>query len=239
MKIYAVMRLSKLKSLAALSGITRHDRERERLPYRENPERTRENYHLRPAGLYSPEDSLVDRWKKRVGDQKIRKNAVYAYEIVLSFSPSATPSIPVDAWTLDSARWLAGSFGGRENILDISVHMDEKTPHIHAVVVPIDKDGKLNAKHFTGSRQKLSALQDSYADAMESYGLSRGIKFYETPKKTYHKDHRSYNAKKREQKKEKERQRQQEKVQFIEYEQKSYQIFDEIIHNPRERGLSR
>lgn len=230
------MRLNKLKSLSSLSGITRHDRERERLPYREHPEQTPDNYHLRPSGLYSPEESLSDRWKKRVGDQKIRKNAVYSYEIILSFSPSATSSIPVDSWAFDSARWLSAAFGGKENVLDISVHMDEKTPHIHAVVVPLDKSGKLNAKHFTGSRQQLSELQDSYADAMKPYGLSRGTKFYETPKKTYHKDHRRYNVKKREQER---KQREHEKTIIMEYKQKSTQIFDEIVYNPRERELTR
>ena len=197
---YAVMRLKKIKSLSAFSGIEHHDQHREQLRHREHPERSGDNYHLRPAGHYSPDSTLAERFKDRTQGQKIRKNAVLAYEVVLSFSPSALNRIPPEEWVFSSCSWLADAFGGLVNIIDVAVHLDEKTPHIHAVVVPIDDRGHLNAKHYTGSRQKLSELQDSYAAAMEPFGLSRGVKYYETKEKRYHQDHRSYNAHQREQK---------------------------------------
>uniref|UniRef100_UPI002265EDA3 plasmid recombination protein n=1 Tax=Klebsiella michiganensis TaxID=1134687 RepID=UPI002265EDA3 len=37
--------------------------------------------------------------------------------------------------------WLAEKYG-RENILVSSIHLDEKTPHMSAFVVPITKDGR-------------------------------------------------------------------------------------------------
>ncbi|HEV7889435.1 MAG TPA: MobV family relaxase [Pyrinomonadaceae bacterium] len=54
------------------------------------------------------------------------------------------------------------------------LHLDERTPHVHAHKVPIDPEGKLNAKHYLGGRQKLRELQDRYAEAMAPLGLERG-----------------------------------------------------------------
>jgi chromosome segregation ATPase len=75
--------------------------------------------------------------------------------------------------------------------------LDEKTPHIHATIVPIvqgerrkakaekDNDKKKYKKKPANSarlcaddvmaRNKLKAYQDSYAEAMNKYGLHRGI----------------------------------------------------------------
>ena len=224
---YAVFRLTKLKSLSALAGISRHDKEREALPYRAHPERSRDNYHLRPAGIYSPESTLPDRWRSRVGSQKIRKNAVYGYEIVLSFSPSAAARIPVDSWARDSAQWLADSFGGPSNVLDISIHLDETTPHLHAVVVPVDSRGKLNARAFTGSRKQLSDLQTSYAEAVSSYGLSRGVRFYERPERVFHESHHTYRARQQQAK---------DLSDDLSNVLQSERIYQDITHNPRERS---
>lgn len=48
---------------------------------------------------------------------------------------------------------------GRENIVGISLHLDESTPHVHVVVTPI-KDGKLQAKHWTGGVQACEELRE-------------------------------------------------------------------------------
>lgn len=196
---YAVMRLKKIKSVSGLSGIEHHDNYRDELPHRSHPDLSCENYTLRPP-CYGADQSLVDRWKQRVGSQKIRKNAVLAYEIVLSFSPDALRKLNFDSWVEDNVCWLSENFGGESNILTVEIHLDETTPHLHAVAVPIDERGKLNSKHYTGTRSHLSRLQDSYAKAMLPHGLERGVKYYERETKIYHSDHRKYNAKKRIQK---------------------------------------
>ncbi len=54
------------------------------------------------------------------------------------------------------------------------MHLDETTPHIHAYTVPI-VNGKLNQKHFTGTRAKMRQMQSNYAQAMQPFGLQRGI----------------------------------------------------------------
>ena len=53
--------------------------------------------------------------------------------------------------------------------------MDESTPHIHAYVVPIDEQGHLNAKRYTGGRDALIRLQTSFVGEMKEFGLKRGM----------------------------------------------------------------
>ncbi|MGX9105067.1 plasmid recombination protein, partial [Escherichia coli] len=79
----------------------------------------------------------------------------------------------------------------RENILVSSIHLDEKTPHMSAFVVPITKDGRLSAKEFIGNRTKMSDDQSSYAEAVKHLGLVRGI---EGSKATHKRIKAHYNA---------------------------------------------
>jgi hypothetical protein len=83
---------------------------------------------------------------------------------------------------------------GEENLVSAVLHMDEKTPHIHATVVPIvsgerRKAKKENINSFKKknqndnrlcaddvmARNKLKHYQNTYAEKMEKYGLKRGI----------------------------------------------------------------
>ena len=64
---------------------------------------------------------------------------------------------------------------GEENILCAYLHMDEKTPHIEAFILPIDKKGKLNCRSFLGGAQKLAELQTNYAKHNAHFGLKRGV----------------------------------------------------------------
>lgn len=42
----------------------------------------------------------------------------------------------LDEWCEDNIKWLQDTFG-KDNVVSAVLHMDEKTPHIHATVVPI------------------------------------------------------------------------------------------------------
>jgi hypothetical protein len=52
--------------------------------------------------------------------------------------------------------------------------MDERTPHIHAHMVPLTGDGRLSATHFLDGRRKMKELHTRYASYMEPIGLERG-----------------------------------------------------------------
>ena len=57
-----------------------------------------------------------------------------------------------------------------------TLHRDEKTPHFHCVFVPITPQGGLSAKQFMERNTGvLRAYQDRYAQAMQPFGLQRGI----------------------------------------------------------------
>ena len=56
----------------------------------------------------------------------------------------------LDDWCRDSIQWLQATYG-KANVVAAHLHMDEKTPHIHAAVVPI----------VTGERRKAKKEQEN------------------------------------------------------------------------------
>lgn len=109
--------------------------------------------------------------------RKIRDNAVTRLHFILSGSHEDMKKIEKDGkileWAKDNLRYMGNTFG-TENIIEFAVHMDERTPHIHAIVVPISRETKtLNAKSMM-SRKQLKGYQTDYAKAMSKYGLERG-----------------------------------------------------------------
>lgn len=75
----------------------------------------------------------------------------------------------------------------KEQVLHATLHVDEKTPHIHCVVVPLVKklDKRTNTERYTISKKQyikdkihLSQLQDKYHQRLTEKGfdLERGIK---------------------------------------------------------------
>ena len=109
----------------------------------------------------------------------IRKDAVKALGVIMTGSPGPMKEIESDPNKFD--KWIDENFSfaceefGKENIVRFTLHRDEKTPHIHCVVVPITKDGRLSASHWADGKIKLRALQDRYAEKMKYFGLKRGI----------------------------------------------------------------
>jgi hypothetical protein len=76
----------------------------------------------------------------------------------------------------DARAWLEKTHG-KENVLMITVHYDETTPHLSAFVVPmVLETNQLSAKLFLGGKKKLSDLQtDCWRDVAASRGIERGL----------------------------------------------------------------
>ena len=113
-------------------------------------------------------------------EHTVRKNAVVAIEYLLTASPEffdhgATykNNQKLREWCNEQIEFLKKKHG-EHNILCAYLHMDEKTPHIEAYVMPFDHRGKLNCRSFLGGPKKLTELQTEYAKAMAKFGLSRG-----------------------------------------------------------------
>jgi|TARA_R110000744_G_C19367766_1_gene562092 hypothetical protein len=79
------------------------------------------------------------------------------------------------AWLQKNYNFIRDEFGA-ENIVRFTLHLDEKTPHVHAITVPLTEDGRLSAKEIYGNKEALTARQDRYAEQMKEFGLERGLK---------------------------------------------------------------
>ncbi|WP_181309070.1 MobV family relaxase [Rufibacter sp. XAAS-G3-1] len=114
------------------------------------------------------------------GKKAIRKDAVKYLSLVLTGSHEdmvklASEPARFKQWQQTNFDFVAREFG-EANIMRFTLHLDEKTPHIHAVVVPLTEDGRLSAKDLMGNKKSLSLQQDRYAEAMEPFELSRGVR---------------------------------------------------------------
>ena len=66
---------------------------------------------------------------------------------------SGTKAILQDSLEFIQARY------GNENVLDATVHMDERTPHMHVNMIPRTKEGSLCAKNIF-TREELKRITD-------------------------------------------------------------------------------
>ena len=176
---YAIMRLSKVKTMGHVAGLSKHvHRDRDCDTPNADPQRTPLNEPL--AGT---SDWHADVQARLQVAPIIRKNAVLSIELMLGAShewftagTEAEQDRRRDAWRDLSTAWLRETFG-EQNVVAAVLHRDELTPHIQALIVPIDDRGRLNARHFIGGdRHRLSELQDSYAAKLAALGLERGIR---------------------------------------------------------------
>lgn len=95
--------------------------------------------------------------------------------------PGSYDPARVRAWTRETVAWLRKEFG--KDAVHIALHLDETTPHIHALVVPtyIKETKRRRAvqvshhKHpaFSGERS-YEGCHDRYAKAICSLGIERG-----------------------------------------------------------------
>lgn len=110
-----------------------------------------------------------------------RKNGVMALEIVMTFSAEDIENIDLNEWKQDNAKWLRDNFNicpdkYGDNVISMVYHGDEVgNVHCHAVVIPVDENGKINAYRYLNNRASYIELQNSYGKAMEKHGLKRGI----------------------------------------------------------------
>lgn len=188
---FAIMRTQKLKSMRTIAGAGAHVYRFQNTP-NADPAKRGLNRVLVDSGT-----SLLRSVKNRLDDGldpekgKVRGNSVLAVELVLTASPDffkKSSNSKVDSWIDENQKWLEKKFG-KDNVVSLVAHFDETTPHIHAHIVPITKDGRLSAKDYIGGmRHRMSELQTDYFDSMKQFGLKRG----EEKSIAFHTDIKSY-----------------------------------------------
>lgn len=168
---FAVMRADKIRSAGHLANLVRHAT-RELPPENADPALKHLNRTLSGA---STADGVMGAFRER-WPVKRRKDAVLAIEYVMSAShdwwEQATDQQKTD-FVHSSMHWLEAKYGA-ENIVSVTLHRDEVTPHLSVFVVPL-KNGKLNASAYIGNRSKMAEDQTTYAAALKHLGIVRGI----------------------------------------------------------------
>lgn len=117
----------------------------------------------------------------------IRKDAVKYLAHILTGSPEQMKVISKDKalfnkWIATNKQFIEEQFG-KDNLVRFTLHMDETTPHLHAITIPITKEGGLSAKSCYGGKGLLRYRQDRYAELMKPFGLERGEKREKTNSK--------------------------------------------------------
>lgn len=195
---FAIMRCAKLKG----GAITASDRHTERAMKTPNADAERTENNLRLRGekgddVKSKVEMIIADARAQTG-QRIRKDAVQCVEFFFGASPEYfEKSLTAEQEKIQAERGIRQRVIDRQKELEFYrkvdefmerlevggfvfvkavAHRDEQTPHVVAYAVPLDKNKKLNCKSHLGGREKLSALQDEYAEAMKPLGLERGVR---------------------------------------------------------------
>ena len=179
MRHFAVLHVSKSGGNQTLLG--KHI-DRDNVPKNADPDRQHLNQHYIETGQSLTKDinDRIQEQEARTPEKtKVRKNSVKALNFVLTGSHAKMKQLEAGGkglqdWIQENRKFMEDRYG-KENLVRFSLHMDERTPHIHAVVVPITADGRLSARDVLGGPKDLTRLQDLYAERMNQFGLSRGL----------------------------------------------------------------
>ncbi len=89
---------------------------------------------------------------------QVRKDSVRFVDTIMTASLEFfknRPSREVEEYFRRAVDFLSEEVG-RHNIFSATVHMDERTPHMHLCFVPLTADNRLFAKEVLGNRVKLT-----------------------------------------------------------------------------------
>lgn len=208
---YAIFRSEPIYTLNDLAQIGSHNK-REKKAYNSNPdiklELTKNNIELVPLDskyvkgfheitkeykLEHDERMKTEREdRKRTYSQMLdRSKNVVADELLFTASPGFFKNMKnkdIKKWANTCMEFVYQDLEyKKEQVLHATVHMDEKTPHIHCVVIPLVKklDKRTNTERYTISKKQyirdnkhLSELQDKYWERLTNKGfkLERGFK---------------------------------------------------------------
>lgn len=197
---YAVLHI--MKASGSCTAIARHI-ERSTQPDNAHPELrhlNRDDFIKYPDGVDGLGEAIQHRLDNAGLTRKIGKNQVLALHVLMTSDGDALRRLAdegrLDEWAWESVGWAKQTFG-EDNVVAAHLHMDEQTPHLHVTVVPIvtterkkkaseakakkryrtkSKDGPRLSANDIMTRENLIRFQDTYAEAMERFGLERGIR---------------------------------------------------------------
>ncbi|MDL2209467.1 plasmid recombination protein [Desulfovibrio sp. OttesenSCG-928-O18] len=186
---YIVLHMDKFKK-EAVRGIQSHNnRERES---HSNPdidyERSAHNYDLHEPAAENYAEAIQNRIDDLLLVKAVRKDAVHMCGLIVSSDSAFFEKLsPEDTKRFfEESKAFLTEFVGTENVISAMVHMDEKTPHMHFLHVPVTKDERLNANKIY-TRESLKKLQTELPRHLQSRGfdLQRGVEQEQGAKKRH------------------------------------------------------
>ena len=208
---YAIFRVEPIYKLSDLAQIGSHNK-REKKAYKSNPDiditKTKNNIELVPLsekyikGFYNLTkeykkehdkrmETMRDDRKKTFKQMVDDANNVVADELLFTSDNDFFKDMSkrqIKKWADTCMDFVYEDLGyTKEQILHATLHLDETTPHIHCVVVPLIRkyDKRSNSEKYTISKKQyikssahLSELQDKYHQRLidKSFDLKRGVK---------------------------------------------------------------
>ena len=137
---YIVLHMDKFKK-EAVRGIQSHNnRERES---HSNPdidyERSSHNYDLHEPAAENYAEAIQNRIDDLLLVKAVRKDAVHMCGLIVSSDSAFFEKLsPEDTKRFfEESKAFLTEFVGAENVISAMVHMDEKTPHMHFLHVPV------------------------------------------------------------------------------------------------------
>lgn len=181
MSHYFIFRTAKIKSKSQFHSAVKHHY---RIGGLKNSDETRR--HLNQE-LFTAEE-CKNRFESFFGKngkfEKRRKDAVLGIDYLITASPDFfnDKSTEEAIKFLEEAAEIIKQKHGKNNVLLQTIELDETTPHLTMIVVPVDKNNGLNCKSFLGNKTKLRQIQDEFYEKLKpNYPtLKRGEKVEET-----------------------------------------------------------
>ena len=208
---YAIFRVEPINKLSDLAQIGSHNK-REKKAYNSNPDidinKTKDNIEIVPLndkyikGFYNLTKEYKKEHDKRMETMREDRkktfkkmldnsNNVVADELLFTSDNDFFKNMKkkdIKKWADTCMEFVYNDLGyTKEQVLHDTVHMDEKTPHMHCVVVPLIRkfDKRTNTekytiskKHYIKDKAHLSTLQDKYYERLINnyFDRERGIK---------------------------------------------------------------
>lgn len=194
---YAIVRNEKLTRAEVNGKCTHNDRKAKCHTNKDiNPTRTHLNYYIKKNNYtYTKEFDKLRKEQNLAGH--LRENSIIMCQMIFTSDQEFFDKIGEQ----ETKRYFDECYKficnykniGEKNIVSAVVHLDEGTPHLHLMFVPVvhakDKEGnpieKICARDFWKGRDSYRKLQDAYFEHVKSKGfdLDRGLYVEETNRK--------------------------------------------------------
>ena len=194
---YAIVRNEKLTRAEVNGKCTHNDRKAKCHTNKDiDPTRTPLNYYIKKNNYtYTKEFDKLRKEQNLAGH--LRENSIIMCQMIFTSDQEFFDKIGEQ----ETKRYFDECYKfmcnyknlGEKNVISAVVHLDERTPHLHLMFVPVvhikDKDGsaieKICARDFWKGRDSYRKLQDAYFEHVKSkwFDLERGLYVEETSRK--------------------------------------------------------